>query len=356
MIARALPRACAPTLAAILCLAALVPAARAGTADEDWAVVVEFDKGPPNLPASRDEALRLARTHFERQRQALRAFLAAHPDDPRALDARIRLTSIRAALGEMEKKPAEVQAALQELYALEKSPATPRNRLPDVAFRRISLQMQTLSGPPDKMREAIVTAARNYAARFPDDKRSPRLLVEAATQCDDDPRTMRELLQSAQALSREPALNARIADDMRRLEALNRPVAAKFTTTAGRTVDLAALRGQVVVLVFWAAESPPSLIWMQDFRRTMMNLPQDGVKTYVISLDTDRAALDEAIRTFDLPWPVQFDGKGWENAVARPLGINAIPTVWIIDRRGNLRTLNARESYEVWIRRLQRER
>lgn len=346
-----------PRATSILAAALLLGATplRAGTADADWAAIVALDAGPKQ-PASRNEALRLARLHFARQSQALNDFLIAHPGDPRALDARLRLTSIRAALGEMERKPAEIQAALRELMALEKSPDTPRDRLPDVAFRRISLQMQTFDGTPDQTREAVVTAARNFAARFPADKRAPRLLVEAATQCDDHPRTMRELLESARMLSREPALDARIADDLRRLEALGRPVAAKFTTTNGRTVDLAALRGNVVVLIFWAAESPPSLLWMQQFRQVAAKIPPENLRIYVISLDTDRAALDEAIKGFEIPWPVHFDGRGWENAVARPLGINAIPTVWILDKKGSLRTLNARESYDLWIRRLQRER
>lgn len=354
MISAAFPRAVRLLLgAAALCLAH--PAAQAASADADWATVTALDAGPGRQPASREEAVRLARAHFAKQAAALRAFIAAHPKDPRVLDAQLRLTSIRAALGEMEKKPAEVQTALRELMALEKSPAVPRTRLPDVAFRRISLQMQSFDGTPAQVREAVVTAARNFANRFPDDKRSPRLLVEAATQCDDDPRTMRELLQSAQMLSREPALDARIADDMRRLESLGRPVQARFTTTNGRTVDLAALRGNVVVLLFWAAESPPSLIWMQQFRQAASKISPENLRIFVVSLDSNRAALDEAIRNFEIPWPVHFDGKGWENAVARPLGINAIPTVWILDKRGNLRTLNARESYDLWIRRLQRE-
>lgn len=345
----------ARALCAALLLLATAPGVRAD-ADADWAAIQKLDQGPPTAPASRDEAIRLAREQFAKTKRALRAFLAAHPGDARALDARLRLTSIRAAEGEMQRDPKEVQAALMEFMAMEKSPDTPRERLPDVAFRRISLQMQTLDGSEAEIREAVVTAAKNYAARFPNDKRSPRLLVEAATQCDDAPRTMRELLSTAQMLSREPALNARIADDMRRMNFLDRPVTAKFTTLQGRTIDLASLKGQVVVLLFWAAESPPSLLWMEQFRKNVAKIPVDGLRIILVSLDRDRAMLDRAIKAFEIPWPVNFDGRGWENAVARPFGINAIPTVWIIDKRGNLRTLNARESYETWIRRLQRER
>lgn len=325
-------------------------------ADGDWAVIVKLDAGPPGTPASREEAVRLAHEHFARHRAALNAFIAAYPADPRVLDARLRLTSIRAALGEMDKKPSEVQGALLDLMALEKSKTVPRARLPDVAFRRISLQMQTFQGRPDEIREAVVTAARNFAARFPDDKRAPRLLVEAATQCDDSPRVMRELLTSAQALSKEPALDARIGDDMRRLNALGQPVTARFGTIQGPAIDLAALRGNVVVLLFWAAESPPSLLWMQQFRDVVAKIPPENLRIVMVSLDENRKDLDEAIRLFDLKWPINFDGKGWENAVARPLGINAIPTVWILDKKGVLRTLNARESYDIWIRQLLRER
>jgi peroxiredoxin len=338
-----------------LLLVALAIAPLHADVESEWAAILKLDQGPPNVPASRDEAVRIARAYFARQRVALEAFVAAHPSDPRVLDAKLRLTSLRAASGEMENQPAEVQTALRELMALEKSPTVPRARLPDVAFRRISLQMQTLQGTPDQIREAVVTAARNYAIRFPDDKRSPRLLVEAATLCDDDPRTMRDLLTTAQSLSREPALNARIADDQHRLAFLDHPVTARFTTIQGRPIDLATLRGNVVVLIFWSAESPPSLLWMQQFRRAIDKIPAENLRLILISLDRDRTTLDEALKNFEIPWPVNFDGRGWENAVARPLGINAVPTVWIIDKRGNLRTLNARETYDYWIRRLQRE-
>jgi len=340
---------------AALALLATAPLARA-SADSEWAAIIALDKGPGQTPASRDEALRIAHIWFEKQSAALRAFIAAYPADPRVLDAKLRLTSIRAAQGEMDGKPAEVRAALLELLALEKSPTVPRERLPDVTFRRISLQMQTLEGSPAQIREAVVTAARNYAARFPADKRAPRLLVEAATQCDDVPNTMRELLLAAKTLSREPALDARIADDLRRMESLGRPVTASFSTIQGGTIDLARLRGRVVVLVFWAAESPPSVIWMESFLPELRKLADPQLTVIGVSLDSDRANLLGAMKALGIDWPTHFDGKGWDNALGRQLGINALPTVWLLDKKGNLRALNARETYAPIIRQLLRER
>ena len=45
--------------------------------------------------------------------------------------------------------------------------------------------------------------------------------------------------------------------------------------------------------------------------------------------------------------PVAFDGKGWESPLVRSLGINSLPTLWIVDRKGNLRALNARTDREA---------
>ena len=57
-----------------------------------------------------------------------------------------------------------------------------------------------------------------------------------------------------------------------------------------------------------------------------------------------------------IDFPVYFDGKGWESPLARSLGINALPTAWVLDRSGNLRTLNAMNSTEAIITQLLQEK
>ncbi len=349
------PPAVRRVLSAFCIFFATIALAFAG-ADDDWAAIEKLDAGPQTAPASRDEAIRLARAHFARHQALIVAFIRDHRDDPRVFDARLRLATIKAALGSMDSKPALIGEALREMMALEKTPGVSTQRQADAAFRRISLQMQTTTGRDHEIREAVVSAARNFANRFPDDKRSPRLLVEAATQCDDVPATMRDLLSHARSLSREPALDARIADDFRRMDALGKPVDITFSTLQGHTIDTTRLRGKVVVLVFWAAESPHSLIWMDEFRKALRKIPKENLQIAAVSLDENRKALDDAMAAFQIDWPTHFDGKGWENAVARPLGINALPTVWVLDKRGTLRALNARESYSTLIRTLLAER
>ena len=340
-------------LAAFL-LFALPPVARAGV-QEDWADILALDSGPKKKPGSREEAVLLARTHIQLQRKVLEQFLARHPSDERLFDARMRLAAILAAEGKMNKSPSQVDEAAILLGELEKTPGIPREKLADAGFRRASLLMQSQIGSTDRMRESVLATVKAFLAKYPGDRRGPRLLVDAATICDDVPNLKRDLLNEALTLTTEEALKQRIADDFKRLDLLGKPLTLTLSSVQAGPVDLAALRGHVVVLIFWSAESPHSLLWLRDFRASWERMSKDSLRVVTISLDENRRALDERLRDLPASWPTHFDGKGWNSPLARSLGINALPTVWIIDKKGVLRTINARDSYETWIRQLLRE-
>jgi hypothetical protein len=346
-------QAARPLLALFLAFFAALPTASAGV-EEDWAAIVALDAGPPKKPTSREEARLFARAHFQRHRLAVEAFLAKYPSDLRAFDARLRLASLLAAEGKMDENPKKVEEAFQLLAELEKTPGVPQEKRATAGFQRLSLYLQSQRGSTDRSREAVVNAARGFVARYPGDRRGPRLLVEVATVCDDAPTLKRQLLHEAQRLTTEEALKLRIADDLKRLDLLGRPLDLRLTTISGAPLDLASLRGHVVVIIFWSADSPHSLLWLRNFRVLWDKLPKDRLRVITVSLDTDRKLLGEKLAELPASWPTHFDGKGWESPLARSLGINALPTVWILDKKGVLQTLNAQAGYETWIRQLLR--
>jgi hypothetical protein len=341
-----------------LLLAAILAGASCAlaTPETEWTAIAAMDAGPSKKPATREEAQILARTHLGKQKKLIEVFLAQYPSDPRAFDARLRLAAILAATGKMDNVREQTDEAMRILSALEKSPDAPAEKRADAGFRRISLFLQSLSGREAEMRDSIVEAARKFVAKYPGDKRGPRLLVEAATVCDNDPALKRKLLNDARSLSKEEDLNRRITDDLVRLNHLDKPLELKFSTIQGPGFDIREQKGKVVVIVFWSVESPHSLIWMQNFRKALEKLPKAGLQIATVSLDTGSKALSQRLKEFQIEgWPTNFDGKGWDNAVARPLGINALPTVFILDKSGVLRALNARNDYGAWITRLLKE-
>lgn len=341
-------------LFATLAVAMVLPALVHAGAEEDWAAIVAMDAGPKKKPTTRDEARAFARNHFAAHRAAIETFLAKYPADPRVFDAKLRRAALLAAEGKMDENPKKVDEAFVLMTELEALPGATHEQRATAGFQRLSLYLQSQKGSTDRTRQAVVDAAKGYTARYPGDRRGPRLLVEVATVCDDAPNLKRQLLNDALRLTSEEPLKQRISDDLKRLDLLGQPLDLRLTTMSGAPLNLASLRGNVVVVIFWSADSPHSLLWLRNFRAAWEKLPRENLRVVTVSLDTDRKLLAEKLAELPPSWQTHCDGKGWESPLARSLGINALPTVWILDKKGVLQTLNAQAGYETWIRQLLR--
>jgi peroxiredoxin len=317
-------------------------AARAADAETDWKTVTALDAGPRATPGSQQEARAAAAGHLAAQEKATRAFLAAHPQDAHAFEARLRLArvlQIRAGLEKTEAPRTEARRILDELNQA----ATPEQRV-EVDFARITFQMRKVSEATARDREQLLLSTRRFQVEHPTDRRLPRLLAEIATLYDAEPETKRSLLLSAQAGAQGDELKSRIADDLKRIEQLGKPVSLRFTTTQNKAIDLEESRGKVVLLVFFANWSPPSIEALTKLQRVVKDLPKDHLQVLCISLDNKLEETAATINKNTVTWPVGFDGKGWASPTVRALGINTLPTVWLIDQNGVLRSLNALES------------
>lgn len=127
---------------------------------------------------------------------------------------------------------------------------------------------------------------------------------------------------------------------------IGKPVDIRFTALDGREVDLAALKGKVVLVEFWSTTCGPCIGEMPNVKAAYQKLHDQGFEVVAISLDDKEVALRRFIKEEALPWPQHFDGKGWENEFAVRYGIFSIPTMWLVDKRGNLRDTNARFDLE----------
>ena len=331
----------------------LVAGLALATPDDDWNAIVAMDAGPGAKPKNFQEARVLAKAHLDQQQKLVSGFLEKNPTDPRSHEARMRLASLLAAFGKMDGKQSRVDEAMRLLQALEREKSAPAAVRAESGFRRVSLLMQSLQGQEIERRRDLIAAARNFQARYPADRRGPRLLVEVATVCDNAPALKRELLDEARRLSTEPALNQRIADDLKRLELLDKPLKLEFATIQGRTFHLDSMRGRIVLLVFWSSDSLPSLLWIEGFRHALAKLAADKLAIATVCLDQNKTPAAEVMGGLGISsWPTACDGEGWRSPLVRDFGINALPTVFLFDQKGTLRAINVRNSYESWIRKL----
>ena len=322
--------------------------------DTDWEAVMALDAGPKTPVKSREEGRTVALAHFEKQEAALREYLAAHPASKHVVDAQLRLAHLLAMRSDLIEKPAPYLAAISLLDEALKT--APEARKADIVFARIAMAIRRVGIPTDNDRVNLTDEINAFQKHFPNDRRVAPLFAEIATLYDKWPKRKAAILKHALEVSRDEELRSRIVDDLKRLEFLGRPVALEGATADGKQVDIATLQGKVVLVYFFASWSPPSVAGLDEVAYLKRQFRPDQLEAVGVNLDNTRQALDAVLKARGIDWPVIWDGKGWESPTVRSLAINALPTLWILDKHSNLRTLNALTESESLVRTLLKEK
>jgi thiol-disulfide isomerase/thioredoxin len=136
---------------------------------------------------------------------------------------------------------------------------------------------------------------------------------------------------------------------MGRIQDEGRPFEAELTLIDGSKLTLPDdLLGKVVVVDFWATWCAPCVQAMPKMKELYEKYNSQGVEFVGISVDHDRKAVEEFIKTHELPWRQAADGP--QSPTATRYGIRAIPSVWVVGKDGKVISSNAAGSLEEVLR------
>lgn len=266
-------------------------------------------------------------------------FYTRFPEHAKAADARTKeyeLLETAVALGQNELLP--------RLQTLESARLNSPGLTEDERFeiRARAVQRAAMSKLNESEAAAVAEfekGVRHLQKEFPKRTELFEMLMAVANQTD---AANAKSITTEIAASDAPAeIKEAAAALQAKLDRVGQPLSLKFTALDGRQVDLEKMRGKVVLIDFWATWCGPCIAALPEVKSAYQEFHPKGFEIVGISFDRAEQKLKEFVAKQKMDWPQYFDGKEWANELGQKFGIEAIPTMWLVDKKGVLRDLSA---------------
>jgi peroxiredoxin len=109
-----------------------------------------------------------------------------------------------------------------------------------------------------------------------------------------------------------------------------------------KPVKLSSLRGQYVLVDFWASWCRPCRMENPNVVAAYNKFKDKGFTVLGVSYDSDKNRWMGAIKEDGLTWPQVSDLKGWGNETAKLFNITGIPSNLLLDKEGKIIDKNLR--------------
>ncbi len=214
----------------------------------------------------------------------------------------------------------------------------------------INAEAQALRGPvmqaqtPEQRSEAeqnyiaFVERAKSRITSFIDKAKGSIVVVSAVSMLDPDEDM--DILQEVAASLTKKYPDAKIAktfaEQVASLSALSvGSIAPDFSlqTAEGEAIKLSSLRGQYVMIDFWASWCGPCRKENPFVKEVYQDFADKGFQILGVSVDRDAAAWQQAIEKDGLPWLHVLDK---ESTVAETYNVTGIPFTVLLDKEGKI--------------------
>lgn len=220
----------------------------------------------------------------------------------------------------------------------------------EVAFKLVQftqVQAQSMAAKDPKWALGFARQSRLFASQFPQEtNRAAIQLVAAGRICDKiglTDQAMSCLMLVEQNYPNSP-FSDQVKNTLRRLRLPGQEL-MEFggSTIDGNFISIDQFRGRPVIIAFWASNS---VVFREDMVRIDEIVASFGGEVHVIGVNLDReeAAVQRFITITGNNWPHIFysdvNKRGMENLIAKYYGVTKIPSYWLVDAQGMVKSVN----------------
>jgi thiol-disulfide isomerase/thioredoxin len=132
------------------------------------------------------------------------------------------------------------------------------------------------------------------------------------------------------------AAGRKAAGALTRLESIGKAISLQGESPSGGVVDLAAFRGKVVLIQYWATWCEPCKADMAALKELLAKYGPAGFNIICINLDSRRQDMAAYLAERRIRWPQIYEEGGLDSRPANELGILTLPTMILVDQQGKV--------------------
>ena len=220
-------------------------------------------------------------------------------------------------------------------------------------------QIEVNKAPDDGVEPLIAAFHRDHKTAWDDDTVTNLLKSRIRKLKDNDDEQVALLTPLIKSDDKEIVEQAgnlmRMANAKKRLAELQtQPLDLKFTAIDGSEVDISKLRGKVVLVDYWATWCKPCMMEVPNVVAAYNKYHSKGFEIIGISLDRkgDKDKVVSVTKAKGMAWPQYYDGKFWFNQISSTYGIESIPAMWLVNKKGMVVNFESGEALDESIEKL----